>query len=195
MHLQDQVLLSIDIEPLGLLASTSVAMQVEENNLCMVTKNALLQQQNQHLQAGDSDTAAAAPAAAAVILSARGKLWCSLHDAMWRSRSLGFIALIPFSACAYVTSCTHPCCHQMESSTLSLDIICTAAEHFVLLSVVSYVQLVPRVLNCHSFDACVLVQGAKFSDERQTLLATIQRLIAGGPAQNAGVTGMSCSHR
>ena len=25
-------------------------MQVEENNLCMVTKNALLQQQNQHLQ-------------------------------------------------------------------------------------------------------------------------------------------------
>lgn len=50
MHLSDQLLLSIVIKPLGLPASTSIAMQVEENNLCMVTKNALLQQQNQHLQ-------------------------------------------------------------------------------------------------------------------------------------------------
>ena len=45
MYLQDQVLLSFVIKPLGLLG-----MQVEENNLCMVTKNALLQQQNRHLQ-------------------------------------------------------------------------------------------------------------------------------------------------
>ena len=44
------MLLSIVSRPLGLLATTSVAMQVEENNLCMVTKNAQLQQQNQHLQ-------------------------------------------------------------------------------------------------------------------------------------------------
>ena len=82
----------------------------------------------------------------------------------------------------------------MEPSTLSLDIIYTAAEQFLLLKVVSHVQL-PRFVHCHSFDTTVLVQAAKFSNERQTLLATINRLIAGGPAQNAGWTGTSFSHR
>ena len=48
---------------------------------------------------------------------------------------------------------------------------------------------------CHSFDTTVLVQAAKFSDERQSLLAKINRLIAGGPAQNADQSGMSFSHR
>ena len=43
MHLHDQVPLRVVIKPLGLLANTLVAVQVEENNLCMVTKNALLQ--------------------------------------------------------------------------------------------------------------------------------------------------------
>jgi hypothetical protein len=83
----------------------------------------------------------------------------------------------------------------MEPSTLSLDIIYTAAEQFLLLKVVCHVQLVPRFVHCHSFDTTVLVQAAKFSNERQTLLATINRLIAGGPAQNAGWTGTSFSHR
>jgi len=54
-------------------------------------------------EAGDSETAAVAPATAAFDLSARGKSCGSLHDAMWRSRSLGFIVLILLSACAYVT--------------------------------------------------------------------------------------------
>ena len=43
-------------------------------------------------------------------------------------------------------------------------------------------------VHCHSFDKNGLVQAAKFSGERQTLLATINRLIAGGPAQNASGT-------
>ena len=48
-------------------------------------------------------------------------------------------------------------------------------------------------VHCHSFDKTGLVQAAKFSDERQTLLATISRLIAEGPAQTAG--GACFSHR
>ena len=44
-------------------------------------------------EAGDSETATVAPAAAAFDLSARGKLCCSLHDAMWASRLLGFISM------------------------------------------------------------------------------------------------------
>ncbi len=55
-------------------------------------------------EAGDSETPAVAPAAAAAFdPSARGKLCCSLHDAMWRSRLLGFIVLIHLSTCACVT--------------------------------------------------------------------------------------------
>ncbi len=72
---------------------------------------------------------------------------------------------------------------------------CTAKGQKLLLKVVSHVQLVPRFVHCHSFDTTVLVQAAKFSNERQTLLATIERLIAGGPAQNADWTGTSFSHR
>lgn len=50
MYLQDHVVLSYVIMPLGSLANTSFAMQLEESKLCMVTKIALLQQQNQHMQ-------------------------------------------------------------------------------------------------------------------------------------------------
>ena len=80
----------------------------------------------------------------------------------------------------------------MESSTLFLDIISTAAEQLALLKLASYVQLLPRFVHCNRFDTSVLVQAAKFSGEKQTLLATISRLIAGGTAQNPGA---SFSHR
>ncbi len=73
------------------------------------------------------------------------------------------------------------------------DIISNAAEQSLLLRLVTYVQGDMYIVHCHSFDKTGLVQAAKFSDERQTLLATISRLIAGGPAQTAG--GASFSHR
>ncbi|KAL0054133.1 hypothetical protein WJX82_004373 [Trebouxia sp. C0006] len=83
-------------------------IEVEENNLCMVTKNALLQQQNQHLQE---------------------KLETQRQQQL----------------------------HQQQQLLTSQQ------------------------------------EATKFSDERQTLLATISRLIAGGPAQTAGAA--SFSHR
>ena len=70
-------------------------------------------------EAGDSETAAVAPSTAAFDLSARGKSCGSLHDTVWHSRLLGFIVLILFSACAYVTWCTHPCCQSMKCSALT----------------------------------------------------------------------------
>jgi hypothetical protein len=97
------------------------------------------------------------------------------------------------SACAFVISNrpgAHVCpsCYQMDPCTLSVEIISTAAEYFLVLNVVSHVQLAPHFVHCHSFDSIDLVQAAKFSGERQILLATINRLTAGGPAQNAGAS-------